>query len=201
MKIQLRHLFKTHKGKIILAGVALAALIVLALATLNRYPVAMVNGSPISANRFWKNYDGALRYADFIEKNSTSSVAKPVIPSNTEIQAQVLSQMVEAELIHQAAGKEVGSDLDYLVDNKLDRHKSNQSLAQAARALYGMDLNDFRDEVMIPEAKKEILLGRLYLRGENFEEWFAEIKKSANVSIFSGKFSWDGERVVSVTSN
>ncbi|HEY4525491.1 MAG TPA: SurA N-terminal domain-containing protein [Candidatus Paceibacterota bacterium] len=195
MREKIKHIAREHKFKLILAALVLAAILGIGLVSLNRYPIITVNGSPVSANRFWRNYQGALKYYENARKNLPAEQAPTSTPSGIEMQAEILTQMVEAELISQGAQKEIGKDLDFLVQNKISRYENNQSLAQAANTLYGMTYKEFQDEVMVPQAEKEILAGRFYMSGDNFEEWFAKLKKDASVNIFSKGFRWDGERV------
>ena len=41
----------------------------------------------------------------------------------------------------------------------------------------------------MPQAKREILMGRLYLKGEKYEDWVAQKRKEAAVSIYSDELS------------
>ena len=195
MKEKIKRIAKEHKFKLILAALVLAVILGIGLVSLNRYPIVTVNGSPISANRFWRNYKGAVKYYEGAKKSIPLDQLPTSTPSSMEMQAEVMTQLIEAELVSQGARKEIGKDLDFLVQNKISRYENNQSLAQAADSLYGMTYLEFQEEVMIPQAEKEILVGRFYMRGDNFEEWFGELKKSASINIFSSGFSWDGERV------
>lgn len=195
MKEKIRQIAKDHKLKLILSALVLAAILVVALVSLNRYPIVTVNGSPISASRFWRNYQGAAKYYENAKKSRLAGEFPTSTPSSVDMQAEVMTQLIEAELIAQGAEEEVGDDLDFLVQNKISRYENNKSLAQAADLLYGMTYEEFQAEVMIPQAKKEILVGRFYMSGEDFEKWFSEFKKSASVNIFSKDFQWDGERV------
>ncbi|MFH0890446.1 MAG: SurA N-terminal domain-containing protein [Candidatus Liptonbacteria bacterium] len=201
MKEKIKLAVQEHKLKVILVAVVLAIILGIGLVSLNRYPIATVNGSSISASRFWRNYQGAVRYYENAKKTLPTEQVPTSTPSSLEIQAEVLNQLVEAELVSQGAEREVGRDLDFLVQNKISHYENNQSLAQAASTLYGMTYQEFRDEVMIPQAEKEILVGRFYMSGDNFDDWFAELKKSASVSIFSKGFRWDGNRVIANNAN
>lgn len=185
-----------YRKQIILAFVILAGILVIFLISFDFYPILAVNGSAVSARRFYKNYRAALFYQENLVKtyNQGQSVIEPV--SQLDLETMTLNQLVETKLIDAGVRREVGSDLKYLLAGKIEKYDQSQDLKSATMSIYGMPYSDFREEVIVPQAKRDILAGRLYLRGENIEEWLAREKETARVVVFSKRFRWDGAKIV-----
>jgi len=159
------------------------------------YPILSINGTMISARTFWKNYQaGSLYYQNILLTYELEIEEKDVI-SETDLKRSVLTQIIENNLIDQEVRRELGDDLDLLVTNKLSDLGSQAKLQEAAQTLYGLPLNDFEQEILVPLAKQEILTGRLFLDGENLDTWLSDSKKVSDIKIFSREFYWDGEEV------
>jgi hypothetical protein len=177
----------------------LGALVVLVLAGLlfisyGNYPIAIVNGSFISAQTYLKDYRAlSLFNANLLKISPPSSDVISTTPD--EIARQTMDQLVENALVEQAAKKEAGGDFSALVGEKVDEAANKPQLESAAKTLYGLDIEDFKNEVLRPQAVRDILTGRLFLKGQNIDEWLAAEKKSARVIFFSGRFRWDGDHV------
>ena len=159
------------------------------------YPILSINGTMISARTFWKNYQaGSLYYQNILLTYELEIEEKDVI-SETDLKRSVLTQIIENNLIDQEVRRELGDDLDLLVTNKLSDLGSQAKLQEAAQTLYGLPLNDFEQEILVPLAKQEILTGRLFLDGENLDTWLSDSKKVSDIKIFSREFYWDGQEV------
>jgi hypothetical protein len=89
----------------------------------------------------------------------------------------------------------LGSESDVLVSARVERYRGDAELRRAAEALYGMEFEIFVEEILAPQAEKDILAGRLYLQGKEFSDWLAEAKRSARVVLALEGFRWTGERV------
>lgn len=178
------------------AGLGLAILLILGalyIFILGYYPALTVNGQTISKHEVDVNYGAARRYYDQFKKiypNVTSTL------SDGDIQAQVIGNLIESALVHQAAQKELGNDLGYLVNAKVAEYDHDPQLGQAARTVYGLGAGDFHSEVLVPQAEHDILAGRVFLNNQDMNTVLADLKKSAQVRIFSNKFRWDGSNVI-----
>ncbi len=184
----------------ITAGVILVFILFIAISAFGKsYPILMVNGTTISAARFEKNYASAtIYYNNLLKSTANNATATAALARLTPLQreTQVLDQLVAAVLIERGAEEYIGSELDQLVREKIDQYVSDQSFRENVERLYGMPFSDFRVEVLIPQAKRDILAGRLFLHGENANDWLLKTRKSAQVTILSPKFRWDGEKIV-----
>jgi len=177
-----------------LLAVAVLAITASLFLLVNYQPAALVNGLVISKNRLLKNYAAAAVYQENLAQ--AYGVEDDQNISALEVKAQVLERLIEAKLIESAVKKEVGRDLAPLLESKLNKHRENSSLRRAATTLYGLDFGDFEKEVLTPQAERDILAGRLFLREENIDDWLAAAKKEARVTIFDKSLRWTGERVV-----
>lgn len=172
------------------AGIAVFA-IGGALVAANAYPVAFVNGAPVYARRFSRNYQTAMVYYRNLQqaKAPVNDVAPEVI------EASVLGDLIDAELIFAGARAEVGSELDGIVKSKIAEYANDPQVQEGARRMYGLSFAEFQDALLVPQARQDILAGRLYLRNENIETWLASAREKAKVVILSPRFAWNGKRV------
>ncbi len=193
------HITSHKKLSLIVAALVLGGFLILFLIISDNYPIAAVNGSTISASRFWGDYRAAQAYTQNMLKTYMTSSTPQTSPSSDEIETVVLDELVEETLVHQGALKEAGKDLDYLVNNKLSKYDSDADLSKAALTVYGISYSDLRDKFLVPQAERDVLSGRLFLRGEKMEDWLKQSRASANVTVFSRKFRWDGLKIATST--
>ena len=161
------------------------------------YPIALVNGNLIIARTFLNDYIAVSSYYDnLVKANQLASSSIPAL-SREDIQKSVMAGLIENALIRKGAQKEIGSDLSRLVDEKINQVTNTPGIEKTVLALYGLNFNDFKKEILAPQAERDVLTGSLFLKGEKIEDWLAAAKKSGRIMIFSGKFYWNGEDVVS----
>jgi hypothetical protein len=186
---------RQYKFYIIFLAVIAAAFLLLFLIQADYYPIVLVNNHPISAREFTRNYQLASMYYRNISKtynlqNSANEMFQPM-----EMRASILEQLIEAGLIHEGAEKEADGDIDSLIADKIGKYEQDGEFQKATETLYGSRFEDFKKAVLIPQAERDILAGRLFLRGVGLDKWLEEAKKSSRVIIFSGQFRWNGQGV------
>jgi len=171
------------------------------------YPIAIVSGDIITANTFMSNYETASAYyVNFLKtygstsspqvtstQDISSSTPQTLTPS--QIQKSVLAGLIENILIEKGARKEMGKELERLVGEKVSQAVEVPEIEKAVRTIYGLSLDDFKRDILVPQAERDILTGSLFLKGQRIEDWLTAEKKSVSVVILSGKFYWDGEDV------
>ncbi|MEK7549130.1 MAG: hypothetical protein AAB496_01400 [Patescibacteria group bacterium] len=162
------------------------------------YPVALVDFKIINARDFNKDYSGALIYyknaLDVYVRDSALINADEV---KNELKRAVLDNLIENILIDKELKSELSfSDIDELADKKIEEATRGKSVKEEAKTLYGFYYEEFKDRVLIPQAKKEILEERLFSKRENFEEKIIEAKSKAKVMIFLSGFEWNGKEVI-----
>lgn len=166
-----------------------------ALVSNGYYPILLVGNHLVSARRFWKNFNSAaLYYQNYVRTYGVPPQGSENL-SRDVLETSVLNELVDENLVRDGAAKETGPELDGLVHNKIDKYSADANLAQAAQKLYGLNFDDFRGGVLVPQAEREVLAGRLYLQGGNIDDWLKEVRKSARVIVFSPQFRWNGERI------
>lgn len=186
-----------YKPYIIFVSIMAAGICAVFLVSQGYYPVAMVQNSFVSERTFNEEYQAASLYYKNAMKTYGSLLNQSSTLSDMDIEVSVMDQIIEDRIIRDKAQKEVGGDLGELINSKVGKYASDENLAKAATALYGLNIKSFMANILVPQATREILTGRLSLRGEKIDEWLVSAKKSARVVIFSPQFRWDGERVSS----
>ncbi len=161
------------------------------------YPILSVNGRWISARTFWKNYRAdSVYYQNFVQvyksriKDADLNSLKP-----SDLKRSVLTELIESILVDEEVRKELGSNLGGLVEDRIGKINQDSEFKKTAEKVYGLDYNDFKDEVLVPLAKEEILAGRLFLQGKKLDDWLASAKHSSKVKVFSTQFYWDGSEI------
>ena len=162
------------------------------------YPVAIVNGHFITAKLFANDYAiASAYYQNIIVKSYGNSSSTAGVLTSSEIQQSVLTGLIENVLIEDGARKEMGGDLNRLVNEKVSKATDIDGIDKAVKSVYGMSLDDFKKEILVPQAERDVLTGSLFLKGQKIEDWLSEAKKSSKVMILSGTFYWNGESVAS----
>ena len=187
------------KNKILIAILILFVAVVLWFIFTTNYPIAFVNLKPISAVNFNKNYIASLTYYKNALETYNNKDAKVLEADEVkkEIKRALLESLIEDILVDEQLNKEIKTgDLEKLVDKKIEEISNNQNLPKAVEKLYGFTFEDFKNKVLIPQAKKEILESRIFLSGENFEEKLKDIKSKAQIMIFLPGFEWGEKGVI-----
>ncbi len=155
------------------------------------YPVAIVNHAVVTANNFENEYAVAYHYYSQALADSQDTDVRS-LDFKKELRRAVMENMVVQALISQDLVERVGKDLPGIVENKiLSAQKSDtKTIAETAKVLYGLNLADFKSLVLVPQAQKEILQGRLFLEKKDYEKWLQEAKKNAKVFIVTPEFYW-----------
>ncbi len=185
--------------KIWVVSTLTVALLVVVL-MMGLYPAARVGDSFI-----WKR---TWQKAEEAEKKLTNTQAKslnlkPVnfsIAENkdllTGIKQDTLTSLIE-DMIIQQDGIKIVQNLAELSKKRMQDtiQGGGQDLDKAVRTVYNLSLEDFRNLVLLPQARRDVLRVFLASEGKNFEEWLKSEKQKKNVKLFLVPFRWDGERV------
>ncbi|MEK7593411.1 MAG: SurA N-terminal domain-containing protein [Patescibacteria group bacterium] len=177
---------------IALAGIAIAgAYLILS----QSYPVALVDWKPIFAKDFNADYQAALiYYKNALEVYAKDSAILNADETKTEIKRAILDNLIENNLIEKKLRQEIGNDkFNEAVANKIEEAVKKGDIQKATETLYGFSLNEFKERVLAPQAKKEILKS---LFKNDFEEKLKEIKKTAKIIMLLPDFEWNGEGVI-----
>jgi len=162
------------------------------------YPIVFVDFSAISAKDYNKNYLSSLNYYEKALKTYAQDLqVLEADEAKQEIKRAVLDNLIEDILIDRELKKEIKQDdLNVLVEKKINEISESQIADKAIETLYGFSYNEFRQRVLKPQAKKEILENRLFLAGIDFDEKMKDIKAQSRVKIFLSELGWNGKEVV-----
>jgi hypothetical protein len=160
--------------------------------------VVLVGAKTISAGELTDYYNGAYKYyQNMLELYTKDTAVLSAAETKKEIERAVLNTLIEDILIDEELNKIMNDvDLDRVVKEKISKTGDIGKIEKGAAVLYGFSVRDFRQKVLIPQAKSDILRDRIFLEAGNFEEKLKELKRSAKVAILISGFSWNGESVV-----
>ncbi len=163
------------------------------------YPVAFVGWQPISAISFNKDFNTAIFYYQKAMEtyNKSQATAMDSAEIKQEIKRAVLDKSVENILILNELKKRLkNTEIAQMVENKINEILKGQDIAKQVATIYNLSLDAFREQVLIPQARLEILQARLVLENKNFDEWLKDAKQQTKVIILLPGFNWNGEGVV-----
>lgn len=155
------------------------------------YPVAMVGGNLITANHFETEYVVAYHYYA-----RAAIINQDVDPDSREFKRElrraVMDNLIEQSLIRQDLDQRIGEDLPDIIENKIisAQRSDLKTIEENAKALYGLNLADFKSLVLVPQARREILQGRLFLEKQDYDKWLQGARKKATVFIITPEFYW-----------
>lgn len=159
------------------------------------YPVALVDWKPIFAKDFNNDYQAALTYyKNALEIYAKDSTVLNADETKMEIKRAVFDNLIENILIEKKLRQEIGNDKFYeTVANKIEESVKKGDIQKAAETLYGFSFDEFKERVLTPQAKKEILED---LFKNDFEEKLKEMKTTAKIIMLLPDFEWNGKEVI-----
>ena len=181
----------------ILGGVVVAGLL---LFFAGLFPVASVNGEFLWSREFSAYGDAFNRFRANIERASS-----PDAPSlgfegvaEEDITMSLLEELIVRKIVFKEGSKSF-ADFNKNAEGIMTEALGGQGtqLEEAARTLYGLDLEEFKKLILLPEAR-EIALKRLIEEsGQNYKEWFLERLEAADVKIYFYDYRWEDGKLVS----
>jgi hypothetical protein len=151
-------------------------------------PVLLVNDQYVSYGDY-KKIAGALEY---FEETSGQKIS----PTDDYAHDSLMS-LVDQTVLNRIA-LAINSNIESETDITLDQAINNVEgfdLDKVARELYGMKASDYRRLFLVPQTKRDIVLG-MYVGGDNPEDlqklWDEEFSK-VEVRVYHPQFEWTGE--------
>ena len=191
--------FSIYMVKKFVGGCVFLVIIAFACMAMGIYPVAIVNGSPILA-RTWKQAEAAA--IQFMQATMVSSGKAPIDfgqPENARILLQARKDALLALIENKLVAKEgdaVMNNFDMRAQERVESAvRESVNLKEGVALLYGLDFNAFRDLVLLPQARRDLLRETFEKKKQDFFRWFSALKTNARVRLLFTPFSWDGERV------
>lgn len=175
--------------KIFIWLIGFLILVIFIVLQLNFYPVALTSKWIITDRQFNKIVESSLVY--YQKTFSVYTTSTPIVDAKfqKEIKRAALDKLIEDKIINEILSEKLGSkELERLANDKLTTLSVNNDIANASQALYNLSLKDFKNLVLMPEAKREILTEQ----GINLQE----IKKSYQPVILIPGFYWQNEVLI-----
>jgi len=160
------------------------------------YPVALVEGTLIW-KRSWRTAEEASRRflaakiyeAEKVVFDFSSPENQPIL---RDIKKDTLTFLIE-DVVLERGGSELLPDFKELTKKRVDGvFAERPDTSEAALVLYGLDGQGFEKLVLIPQARIDVLKDAL---GNEFDLWFSEAKKKANVQLLLLPYRWDREMI------
>ena len=156
------------------------------------YPVAVVNFDVVTAKQVAEDSRVAYTYfQNTLRAYGNDPSTLDTAESQLEIKRATLEKLILDKIIYQELRQRVKDDFYAIANQNIDKYVAdNQNVTQGAKLLYGLELPDFRNRVLLPQAYREILEGRMFLNNEQFDEWLKDSGSSAQVFILSPELQW-----------
>lgn len=162
------------------------------------WPIAMVGYTPITYNTFKGNFLMADHY--YRSNVKIAGEDERVVDAKEiqrDMQRATMEGLIEQILIDGELKKRYSTnDLDRLIANKTDGFDlGTEDMKKATELLYGLTPEQFKELLLLPKAKQELLEGNLTLQNGTFSSWMGEKKKEAHISVFVPSMYWNGSEV------
>ncbi len=193
------HIIFRNKIRIFFALGCFFVIAIVGIIVFRLYPAAIVNGHFITERRFEIATAAASHYYQKLTTVYTGEQGAPDLQtvSEAELKTGALDGIIEDELIFERLQKDFGNELSHLVNEKVASAATSPDLKKAAAAIYGISWEDFKGEVLISQARRDILTNGLFLKKEDIQTWLASERTSASVLLFVSGLEWNGSEVVS----
>lgn len=175
----------------ILGGIVVAGLI---LFFTGFFPIAKVNGDFLWHREF-SAYQGAFnRFRANIESVNPSSPSLGFQNIKEEdLTTSLLEELIVRKIIFGVGNKSFANfnkNAEDIMGEALGGQEA-KSLTEAAKTLYGLSLAEFRELILLPEAREIALRRSIESSGQNYEEWFLQQLKTADVKIYFYDYQWE----------
>lgn len=158
------------------------------------YPIAIVDGSLIWF-KTWNRSFQATGHALVVQARSggTQLNLDPAVVA--VIKKDTLAALIENQITARVGRKLFAKFDDESEKRVKDAMGVSKNIGEAAQLMYGLNVADFHDLILLPQSREELAQEILEKEHIHFAAWLSGIKKKAHVTIFVKGYSWDGERI------
>lgn len=188
----------TYKHAVIAFAIIMASGIGAYRAVINgAYPVAFVDFNLITEKQIQKDFAAAYKYfQNALLVSGSDPRSLETLEAHREIRRATLDKLIIDELIYKELEARAHDDFKSIAEKNVEQYiQNNANISEGAEKIYGLTLADFKSQVLMPQAYKEILQGRMFLNKENFDEWLKNKKSAVRIIILSPDLQWDGSSV------
>lgn len=184
--------------KTFLIPTAVLALVLLIVMT-GFYPVALVDGSPIYFRAWRKLEEAQKKYTNAQAKSVGLKSADFSSAENKEIsltiKKEALTSLIEDRIMEQEGDKVIAQFAELSQKRLEDTVSGNENLDKAVRTVYALSFSSFKNLILLPQSRRDVLRVFLAGQGKNFEEWLKDAKSQKSVKLYFVPFRWNGDRV------
>lgn len=160
------------------------------------YPVALVNGTMIPAAEFQRV---ALAGLNFYVRSQEAAAHRQLTADEVstlygEIRRATLDKLVGERLVDKELARRLGDRALALADQKIAAARADL-LRAAVPELYGTTFEEFREMLLLPEAKQEVLDEALKGESSDVQSWLTAARQRASAMIFLPKLAWSNGTV------
>lgn len=162
------------------------------------YPVATVNDTFISARAFGAVTTAATTYYTHLLEISGATSSTDQTEFTAQMRQAAMQGLIEDQLVLAELRKEYEpAALSTAIKARVDKafNVSEADTSEAVSELFGMNVADFKEFVLEPEARVELLVTNLQARNLEFKNWLDEQLLSARVSIAVSDLTWKNGKV------
>ena len=173
--------------KYIVIAIVIAAIAIAVAFSYGFVPVLKVNGRTFTYAQFSK-----MEHA--IGKFNTVSGKTPA--GGAELKAHTFLTLMEQTLLDEVITKTDASlfqGADDLVAATLSNQTDMAKITEATDRLYGLSLNEFKKLVLLPQAKKDLILKQYETDNAGIQKLWDDVRVAAVVKVYYPGFYWDGE--------
>lgn len=163
--------------------------------------VAMVNYRPIWKSDMDEVVGLMIKYYDSANKGSSTDISSSEFFKDKyllkNVKKEALTRIVEYKILSMKLEK-INPNWRKLAQSKIDNAFSKigekDKFEQGVKYLYGMNADDFKGKVLMPQAEFEILSDELKKQGLSYDDWMKSEKKGLKISVMVDGLEWkDGE--------
>ena len=162
------------------------------------YPLVFIDYSPITNNEIERNLSLAYGYYHNALLYSGGDPGKLDVPeSYSELKRAVIDEAISRKIILRELKSRVSSEeINEISDRNIGKVLTeNPEIEKGVEKLYGVSLADFKEQILLPQAHREILEGRMNLDNQDFSAWLKKTRMESSIIILTSSFSWNGEKV------
>lgn len=163
------------------------------------YPVALVERSPIFYQTWEKAQNSAMHYTNVQRVSGGGSAINFTARENEEslsnLKKGTLTYLIEDAVIIQEGPNIDGVFRAVARERAENALQSTPSLQEGVEKLYGLSMDDFRELVLFPQARRDILREHFQVNNIDPEVWLRDVKKQKNIRLFFVPYRWNGEAV------
>lgn len=162
------------------------------------YPVALVNGSPVYYAQWKADQDVMVR---MLNAQAVTLGDKPVDLTvgrgeqvAHDIKRDALQLLIDDKIITQQ-GRERDKNFNARAEAKLAaelQKTKGTNLDTVANTLYGITGDRFKQTVLLPQARREVLAEIEVKDPTKFDLWFSEFKRAKKVRLILVPYTWNG---------